>query len=298
MLTRFSRARFEPPPIAVGAALLCWGFFTGLWIPAIAAALLCEVRWFVPRRWDLSEQEFLGFWYLCMILVLMVIVFNLITGNIYSTFHVGMTWAPILFLPIVAAQLWSLENAVPLHTMVILLRQQRRLDLRLGRPVTPARMIHLGWPYIALALVCSGVARSSGWTFFGICTGFLLLAILVNASRPRRSMLTLAAALLVAVAAGVIGLKGYNKLYMAIMNLTLNSRDWISLDNSNALYTRIGDIQKMQKSDKIDWQLKRIEGKAAHRGARSQLFAFRRQQRRLAQQQSKKPVCECGSKAA
>src|SRR5512133_301234 len=65
----------KPPPFLVGAALLFWGWQSGLLPVGAVMALVFEGGRWVKSRWDLSNDDFTRIWVFCTFLFLAASIF-------------------------------------------------------------------------------------------------------------------------------------------------------------------------------------------------------------------------------
>jgi hypothetical protein len=206
-----------PPPCLIGAALLFWGWQSGIVLPALAMAVLLESARWVDWRLDLKRADFDRVWDLCAALFLAASLYCFMSrGGANSLMKflqsdgrfikaavddalVGVftffQWWPILFFPFAVAQAFASKPVVPLSTFSWYMRRRRgeaEAGLERDVPVGPA--------YCAVCLFAASLSNSRPVWFF---PGFaLLLTWALWASRPQRFRFVVWFALLVLVLKG------------------------------------------------------------------------------------------------
>lgn len=178
----------KTPPFLLGGALTFWGWQSDLLVPGIIMALILESARFLALRWDTSETDFrriVNFTTLLSFTVAIYAFANNEEGGSFmdlfqgaAAFHnatvtgartatVFLRWLPLVFFLIVAAQVFSAGETVPLTAMSWRLRRQRQRALAEGRQPPPDRNLNLTYPYFILCLFSAGVhTNEGGWTFF------------------------------------------------------------------------------------------------------------------------------------
>ncbi len=111
------------PVLLLGAAVLFWGWQTDSLIFAIAIAVILEASRWLTLRWYLSAQHFRLVANLCLIMVVFLMIYLLVTApSIYFIYNF-VKLLPLVFVPIIAAQAYSVSQRVDLITMFIMSNQ-------------------------------------------------------------------------------------------------------------------------------------------------------------------------------
>ena len=134
------------PPFLIGAALIFWGWQTGLlWLGALVGILLEGLR-LVRARWEFTQADLNRVWNLCALLFFGAGVFtfasndgasaftglfqNASTANRLETLNKGarsvilfFQWMPLMLLPIVVAQAASQHERMDWSTFSWWLRR-------------------------------------------------------------------------------------------------------------------------------------------------------------------------------
>src|SRR5262245_55418562 len=77
----------KTPPLLLGAALLFWGWQTGLLIPAAIMAVVLEAARGIKLRWDFSNEDFTRIWGFCSVVLLAAAVYAFTSTEAPSDFH-------------------------------------------------------------------------------------------------------------------------------------------------------------------------------------------------------------------
>jgi transglutaminase-like putative cysteine protease len=196
----------KPPPFLLGATLLFWGWQAGYLVPAAVMALLVELPRWLHLRWEVSDEDFTRTWTFCSLLLLALTVYAFTSTEATSEFSrllqnpslrnqrnagvasaraVGslIRWLPMIFLPFLAAQLFSTREGIPMQTISLILRARWRKAKKEGLPPPPTRTVNVGYPYFALCLFSASIHTSEGATFFWGLAGLVAWALWEQRSR-------------------------------------------------------------------------------------------------------------------
>jgi hypothetical protein len=269
----------KTPPFLLLATLVFWGWQSGfLWVSSIMGAVLESAR-FVRVRWDLTEEDFRRIWSFCTLLALALVVYafasNEAGGGISGLFHssplattrnVGVSattflrWLPMTLFLVIAAQQFNERESVPLSTISMIIRRQRRKD------GTPERYANIAYPYVIVCLFSAGIHVNEGTH-----TYFYGLAVLIGwalwSLRPRRSgigLLTWLCALVATLSIAFAGQYGISRLQQILAGY---NAQWIARfvrHNTDAAQstTSMGKIGELKLSPRIVIRLKTENGAA------------------------------------
>jgi transglutaminase-like putative cysteine protease len=265
-------------PFLVGAAVLFWGWQSGLLIIGAIMAVVLEGSRLVKARWEISDEDLRRIWTFCGVLFLAVGVFvfannggpaelaGIVQNVNYFNQHNGglasaqtaaslLRWLPMIFFLFVAAQVFGGRDRIPLTTISFILRWRRRRAAAAGHPLPPDWMIDTTGPFFALCLFAASIHSLDENPFFywGLC---LLLGWGLGTQRPRRFKLAVwGGTLVLALASGYAGQRGIVYLDQRLQTINAN---WLlyffhrprGFDPSS-LKTSLGEIGRLKTSGQI-----------------------------------------------
>jgi protein-glutamine gamma-glutamyltransferase len=264
------KAKTVTPPFLLLAALVFWGWQSGLLIFGAVMGLILESARFIKVRWDLSTDDFRRLWNFCALLgfALALYVFSTndegggfnnlfhgsnVTGNatlsgIHTTTVLGR-WLPLIFFLFVAAQNFSERETIPLSAISMIFR--RRQQNAVG--VKPEWQVNVAYMYFIVCLFSAGIHANEGTHiyFWGIC---VLLAWGLWPLRTRRfSFVIWLGALLIAVALAYFGTRGIGQLEQLAQNYNAQwmSRFLRQRTDPEQTMTAIGQIGELKLSSAI-----------------------------------------------
>lgn len=268
----------KPPPLLLGAALLFWGWQSGLFWVGTGLAIVVELAAIIRVRWDFSNEDFERIWTLCSFLLLAMVLFAFAQNDGLSTFNSllennldprrttlttartasnVMRWLPMVFFPFLIAQTYSTRDTIPLATISHILQRRWKMANRLGHRLPPSRGFNVGYPYFCMVLLAASFHSSEGYSyFFGFC---VLLGWALWALRSRRYSLGVWVAIIaVAGVAGFFGQRGITQVQRYIVGI---NAQWISrwmrrTDDPFQTRTAIGQLGVRKNSSAIAIRLK------------------------------------------
>ncbi|MBM3821504.1 MAG: hypothetical protein FJ404_01230 [Verrucomicrobia bacterium] len=215
-----------------GLGLAFWGWQTGLFWVGLLAGLGLELTRLVRQPWQFTQKDLDQIWNFCVVLFLASIVFAFLLGEggnaladvarensaahrleafrkSAQTMVTILSWLPLSFLPILAAQALGNRTGMDWSTFSWWLRLQRS-----GASSGSSPGVDVTWPFFALCLFASSAGNHRSLDFpigFG-----LLLAWALGSQRPRHYRPAMWAACLataIVVAGGLyLGLRGLQEL--------------------------------------------------------------------------------------
>lgn len=148
----------KPPPLILGAALLFWGWRSGmLWVGVIAGCLI-EFSHLIEGRWSFTDKEFNRLWDVCTVLFLSAAVYLRFADDLTVGAYKFFDWMPLIFFPMALGYAYSARDAVPMKTFSWLLRRRGAQGGDRG--------VAFGWIYFVVCLVASGTNSASDNGFF------------------------------------------------------------------------------------------------------------------------------------
>lgn len=261
------------PAGLLGAALVFWGWETGLFWIGLAAALSVEASRVLKVRWDFPQSDLDRVWNLCVALFLggtiyaffsndnLAAVSGLLDDNSVSnrlatinqskrSLFLLLQWLPVMFLPMALAQAYGVQNQFDLSTFSWWLRRKR------SEPGYAARYpggMNVSYPFFACCLFAASAGNlKTPWFAVGLVC---LTAYALWLHRSRNFVaVSWFACLALALALGLtvqFGMMETQKLLQRLDEVLLAR--WSGSRNFNAQEneTRIGSIGRMKLSGRI-----------------------------------------------
>ncbi len=234
------------PPLALGGALLLWGWQCQLVAVAVPMALALEAARLVRWRWELSNRDFHRVADLSGVALALVIVYQFDANGLRGIYAV-LEWLPAVIFLLTAAQAYSTASTVP-YTALFL--SVRRAAAR-GRLVRPGGIdMHVPCLVACLIAATAGPERSPG----AFWASAAVVAWTLWPQRSRRFApwvwglaLTLALGL---GHAGQLGVVGARQALEPVMMSWFHEYLLARRDPYRA-YTAMGQIGRLKLSDRI-----------------------------------------------
>ncbi|MGK7889489.1 MAG: transglutaminase family protein [Leptolyngbyaceae cyanobacterium] len=252
------------PRLLLGLTLLFWGWQTQLWAIALPLAAVTEASYFTPTRWDLADKDFRRIANLSLLLMLGLIVYMVVIQAWEGAIALFLRWQPVLFLPMVAVQLYAQRDDLSLRTLF-----PRKPPRSLIQPPTsiatpptpPSKPLDFRYPYFALCLLAASVSPERSPLFY---LGLVLLSapLLWQMRSPRFSPALWSVLFVLAIGLGFVGHQGLRQLHLSLEQQAiawLSEAFGVGADpfQSN---TAIGSIETLKQSNAI---LLRVAGDRA-----------------------------------
>jgi hypothetical protein len=246
------------PIFLLGAAILFWGWQIDLWWLALPMALGFEVAQWVPSRWDFADQDFRRIINLCLLVVLGLVAYLVITQRWTEATIIFLRWLPIVFLPLLLLQTYSTRTGLNLRTLFSKTDiaktnpQSRHSPSAFLMGPTPRQPIDFAYPYFAICLLSASTTSVRDLGFYG---GMCLLVGLVlwPLRSPRLGPAAWLSLLLLAGVGGFVGQMGLHQLHITLEQQAVQ---WLSgfFDGEVDPFQRdtsIGDIGEQKRSNRI-----------------------------------------------
>ncbi len=257
----------KTPPLLLGAALVFWGWQTGMLPIGIGLALVFEASRVVSARWEFSQADLDRIWNLSVFLFLGALLLSVFGLDSFDLENTGQEpgagrrgdalmrssrsvlllfqWLPMIFAPIALTQTWGRTAEMPLSTFSWFLRRQRA---QAGRG---ERGLNLSFSYLGSALLAASAANLVAW-FFPALSALLVWALW--SVRPRRFSLAtwaLTIGLVVLVGyAGQAGLRQSQRLIEGVDTMLLSRFGNKGFDVKESR-TSLGALGKLKMSGRI-----------------------------------------------
>ncbi|WP_411846562.1 transglutaminase-like domain-containing protein [Roseibacillus persicicus] len=164
----------SPPRLLLGVSLLVWGGLTDHPLFALGAAFLVEGCHWLNWRWKFDLRGYSRAWILSLMALAGTVGFHSLNLSGPTAILAFIEWLPLIFLPLMLAQQYGEEVAVPTSVFSVIARQRLKRERKLGK-VIPESRIHLGYPYFSLVLIASAFPISGNlehmkqqWIYFGL----------------------------------------------------------------------------------------------------------------------------------
>ena len=231
----------SPPPLLIGAALIFWGWQTGLMMAAVPAAAVIEASRWLSLKIDFETRDFRRIGDLC------IWIFAGLSG--YAVLSTGLPHAvvqvvklvPFAMFPLIVAQSYSTSSQLNLLAL---------FRLGSGRPdQDTGKGIHSGYPYFVICLLGAAAANSRSPWFFWVVAALGLWA-LWSVRSPRHSLLSWIVAGILIVGCGYAGQLAVRNAQVALVAATMEWFGGRSTDPYKST-TDIGHIGELKLSDDI-----------------------------------------------
>jgi hypothetical protein len=275
----------KTPPFLLAAALLFWGWQSGLLIQGAAMGVILESARLSTTRWDLSDEDLARIWTFCTLLFLGATVYAFTSnqgpaafGKLFSGHNFTATsaasntfaltsitmvrWLPMIFFLLIAAQMFSTRPGIPLETISLILRRRWMKARQTGRPMPPSHSVNLAYPYFVTCLFAASAHAAENSSFFwGLAA---LVAWALWSQRPRRfGVAVCAGALAGALMLGYFGQRAIGRLHLIEQSdLLLFSFFHRQSADPKESRTDIGHIGRMKTSSRIIIRLEPKNGSA------------------------------------
>ncbi|OKH35534.1 transglutaminase [[Phormidium ambiguum] IAM M-71] len=233
------------PPLLIGAALIFWGWQTGLWLFAIPMAVIIEVARFISWRWEFSAKDVRRVANLCLIILISLFIYLFIQNPSFYFVYTLLQWLPVVLFPLLILQTYSVDEYIHAESLFLLFKSEKSKENK-------QLNININYPYFAICILSASNANSANISFY---LGMLLLiAIALYSMRSKRfPPLVWLCLLLTAGSIGFIGQIGLHQLHLSLENhvvIWLGDGSELST-NSAKKQTNIGDIGVLKRSNEI-----------------------------------------------
>lgn len=239
----------KTPTCLTGATLLFWGWQTRLLWAAVPAAFLIETAQFIRTKWDFSRSDFNKAIDVSTVFMAGAVITALVMAP-EKAFIIIVKWLPLIFLPIIAAQVYSSNGKIDIQAFFLLTRRKHK------KSVEHRGRIDVSGIYCFSCVMASATANVSNYIFYGAVVIFFAWGFWPVRSKRYPIGIWVFGVLAVSILGfgaqkGIIGLS--NMVNEAIMEYYMGILD---TDPFKSL-TAIGDIGRLKLSDKIVLRVQR-----------------------------------------
>ena len=104
------------PPLFIGFSTIFWGFCAGWELFSIVAAVIFEVHNLIKTRFDLQKKDFVRISDLSSLVMFILLFYSYVENEPRMIFLGFITTLPIIFMPLLFAQLFSTSDKVVIGT--------------------------------------------------------------------------------------------------------------------------------------------------------------------------------------
>ncbi|MBD2387034.1 transglutaminase domain-containing protein [Cylindrospermum sp. FACHB-282] len=236
----------KTPPFLLGAALMFWGFQSGFWIFALLMAVILEGSRFINSRWDFSSDDFRRLANLCLMLLISLLVYLLITQRSLYLIYSFLELLPFVFFPLIAVQVYSVKETIDIRTLFLKIKNVTTKEK------STKFTINLTYPYFALCIFSAGNANTQDISFYiGM---FLLSSVAFWFLRSKRFPPTVWLCLI--LLAGIIGFIGQIGVAQLQVKLEESVVAWLSNGVGQEIdafkkQTSMGELGTLKQSNDI-----------------------------------------------
>jgi hypothetical protein len=224
-------------------SLLSWAWLLLTWLEAGVLLSLVLISRFTPWRWQITLNQFYRWGDLSSLLTVVLLIYVYILQPTDKAVFVLLKWLPMLFAPVLLAQLFSTGQRLPLGALFYSFRkrqQNREMDFQL--------------PYTALVMLSTGAANVQDTRYFILAV--LLFGSVLWTIRPKQQA-NWAWILMVSLAVFIsyFAQQGLRRMQNIIEE---HSVEWLSQWHTDPFksHTSIGDLGELKLSDKIAFRVK------------------------------------------
>ena len=226
-------------PLLLGAALLFWGWQTGLLIWSGIMALVIEGSRLVKSRMDLSYADFRRISNLCAFLFMGMVIYLLATNRSPGAILILIQRFPIIFFPLLLAQYYSTTEKIDISTLFLIFKMK-------------STYINTSYPYLMLCILSASAANVRTQWFY---VGLLVLSFwaLWFVRSQRFSLVLWTGLLAITGSMGYVGQMGLHNLQVIVEKRAVDwFTDFIREDTDPyKTKTAIGDTGTLKLSDRI-----------------------------------------------
>lgn len=228
------------PPFFIGAATIFWGFSAGWEIFSIIAAVIFEASFIVKTRFELKERDFVRISDVSSVVMLTLLLYAYLENEPRQIFLAFIASNPIVFMPLLFAQIYSTSDKVVIGTGV-------------GKTVHKHKPLDIRTLYILAIVIGSASGVNKGLWFFPSL--FILVIVFLSGSVVnRRTSIKFMLFSLVAFAGSVLLSDGIVVTHMVLRQKMMEMyRNWYRSQNTDPFKTStaLGETGYLKLSGEI-----------------------------------------------
>ena len=230
------------PSLQLSLALAFWGWQSDMLVYAAAILLLVVISHRTPWRWEMEKAEFHRIGDLTAVLLGFAIIYFYSSDSDTLAVYSILRWLPMLSLPLLLGQLYSMGQLLPLSALFYSMR-------RYGIATT----VDIRLPYAFLCILAAGSGNATDQSYFIGVTAFTLLVLWTNRSGRHTGVIWFLSFLL----AGCLGYGIQTGLVKLQEGFEEWAVDWFADWEPDPFKTRtaIGDRGKLKLSSRVILQV-------------------------------------------
>ena len=236
----FRGAVLRFPPLFIGFATIFWGFCTGWEVFSIAAALIFESSNIIKTRFDLQKKDFIRISDLSSVVMLILLFYSYMEHEPKMIFLGFITTLPIIFMPLLFAQLFSTSDKVVIGT-------------KFGKNVHSHAPVDIRMLYLPAVLFATSAANVKSVWFIAVFLVLIFVALsgyVKDSATLKRYILFSLTAVFTTLIIGAIVVGSHFMISRKMMEWY---NDWYSSLSSDPFRTStaMGEIGKLKLSGEI-----------------------------------------------
>ncbi len=240
------RTDFKPRYIQ-GLVVLGWGIQADLIWFAIPMATILEARYFLNRRWALTQQDFYRVADMTTLAAIGMIIFLFVNARTYHFITTLLLWLPIVFFPLTAVLAYSTTNKMSLDILFYSLRRQKE-------PVQQSW--DMDYFLLGACLLAAGINTEDNSLFYPLAAIALIWCLYpLRSTRYKKNIWILATTIVIVTASFTH--QGLRASHLALKAKTDQwIANWLS-HRTDPLRTRtaLGKVGQMKLSDAIRFRI-------------------------------------------
>jgi protein-glutamine gamma-glutamyltransferase len=246
----------KPSYLLMFSGIMVWGWMNQAWFSALILILIVFLNLLIRCRWDFNRKQFYRFTDISAVLAVVFLAYGYIFQSDINPIFSLLKWSPVLFSPILFAQIYSTRNSLPIDALFYSMRGQQEEN---------QKDIDFTLPFVAIAILSSAAANVQTDLYFIISV--IIISLILWLERPEKTKI-LVWLLVVSISIGIShwGHNGLKQLYGYVQE---KSVDWLSNWSSDPFKstTSIGHIGELKLSDKIEFRVKGDEPLLLHQSS-------------------------------
>lgn len=235
------------PLFITSLCMLFWGWQTGLLPVALVMIPIVESHLLIRHRWAFSEKDFNRIGDISTLILFAFMVYNIFNAP-SQLIHTTLKWLPVIVLPIVISQLYSVSGKIDIRAVMIFARKNKLRRLR------EIKDIDITWAYNITCIISAGTGNQRTHLFYLALFLISLYAIFKQRSMRYGNGIWF---ILFCIAA-IVGWYGHQGLYRLQGIVTEMTIDYLLNKGVDPFksHTSIGEIGEMKLSDRIVLRVK------------------------------------------